>query len=146
MKQHLSALLIASLAIGMQQVQAQETATSQQHKAVKKVSAKKTAQTGKHASTVTDDKEPDTSASTATEFRCELGNTLTIFQKPGDTQRIALRWNKKIHQMDRVNTSTGANRFENHKIGLVWIDIPAKGILLDSKRGRQLANECKSAR
>lgn len=47
--------------------------------------------------------------------------------------------------MDRVDTSTGANRFENRKIGLVWIDIPTKGILLDSKRGKQLANECKSA-
>ncbi|MCY1251071.1 hypothetical protein D9M72_647880 [compost metagenome] len=27
----------------------------------------------------------------------------------------------------------------------MWIGIPAKGMLLDSKQGRQLANECKDA-
>ena len=30
-------------------------------------------------------------------------------------------------------------------MGLVWIGIPAKGLLLDSKKGQQLANECKNA-
>ena len=30
-------------------------------------------------------------------------------------------------------------------VGIVWIGIPAKGILLDSRKGQQLANECKSA-
>jgi hypothetical protein len=29
--------------------------------------------------------------------------------------------------------------------GLIWIGIPAKGMLLDSKQNRQLANECKDA-
>jgi hypothetical protein len=46
--------------------------------------------------------------------------------------------------MTRVSTSTGADRFENRMHGLVWIGIPAKGMLLDSKKGLQLANECKS--
>jgi hypothetical protein len=47
--------------------------------------------------------------------------------------------------MDKVGTTTGAMRYENTKIGLVWIGIPSKGILLDSKQNRQLANECKDA-
>jgi hypothetical protein len=47
--------------------------------------------------------------------------------------------------MTRVETSTGAHRFESRRQGLVWIGIPAKGILLDSKKGQQLANDCKSA-
>jgi hypothetical protein len=29
--------------------------------------------------------------------------------------------------------------------GLIWIGIPAKGMLLDSKQNRQLANECRNA-
>ena len=38
-----------------------------------------------------------------------------------------------------------AKRFENKLFGLIWIGIPSKGMLLDSKLNRQLANECKNA-
>jgi hypothetical protein len=37
-------------------------------------------------------------------------------------------------------------RFENTNFRLIWIGIPSKGILLDSRLNRQLANECKSRR
>jgi hypothetical protein len=47
--------------------------------------------------------------------------------------------------MNRVGTTTGALRFENPVFGIIWIGIPSKGILLDSRLNRQLANECKSA-
>lgn len=144
MKKYLSAVLIAGLAVGMQQVQAQNTSPAP-HKVVKKASAKKAASTHKHATPTDDDeKEPDTSASSSTEFHCELGNKLTIYHTAGDDQHIALRWKQRLLQMIRVDTSTGANRFENRKVGLVWIGIPAKGMLLDSKKGQQLANECKT--
>ena len=81
----------------------------------------------------------------ATDVNCELGNKLTLYRDGNDTDHMSLRWNRRVHQMTRVSTSTGANRFENVKSGLVWIGIPAKGMLLDSKRGQQLANECKDA-
>jgi hypothetical protein len=57
-------------------------------------------------------------------------------EEQSDDKHIAMRWNKRIHRLTRVDTTTGANRFENHKMGLVWIGIPAKGLLLDSKKGR----------
>ena len=69
---------------------------------------------------------------------------MTIYQNAGDEQHIALQWKKRLHRLTRVDTTTGANRFENRKFGLLWIGIPAKGILLDSKKGQQLANECKN--
>jgi hypothetical protein len=43
-----------------------------------------------------------------------------------------------------VGTTTGAKRFENANYGLIWIGIPSKGMLLDSKLNRQLANECRT--
>lgn len=92
-----------------------------------------------------EEKEPDVAGLQPVEFHCELGNNLTIYRSATDDQQIALRWNKHLHHMMRVTTTTGANRFENAKKGLVWIGIPAKGILLDSKKGHQLANECKSS-
>jgi hypothetical protein len=91
-----------------------------------------------------DDKEPDIGGTKSAELSCELGNRLTIYKNDTDDKHIAIRWNKRINRLTRVSTTTGANRFENHKVGLVWIGIPAKGILLDSKKGQQLANECKN--
>ena len=85
----------------------------------------------------------DTEKAASTEYKCELGATLTIFRNAEDDNYIALRYEKLVTRMKRVGTTTGANRFENKKSGLVWIGIPAKGILLDSKLGRQLANDCK---
>jgi hypothetical protein len=88
--------------------------------------------------------EPDVTGLLATSFDCELGNKLTIYSDTANDQQIALQWNKRMHRMTRVSTTTGAQRFENVQNGLVWIGIPAKGMLLDSKKGKQLANECKS--
>src|SRR5471032_1170910 len=87
--------------------------------------------------------EPGVSGSAVSEFDCELGNKITIYRNDGDDEHLALRWKKRLHRMTRVGTTTGANRFENHLYGLIWIGIPAKGMLLDSKQNRQLANECK---
>jgi len=92
-----------------------------------------------------DDSEPDLGGTVSADFNCELGNKLTIWKNDADDRHIAIRWNKRIHRLTRVSTTTGANRFENRKVGLVWIGIPAKGLLLDAKKGQQLANECHNA-
>jgi len=89
--------------------------------------------------------EPDITDTVVTEYACELGNKITIYTNANDTGHIALRWKKRLHRLSRVGTTTGAQRFENPHWGLIWIGIPAKGILLDSKLNRQLANECKNA-
>jgi hypothetical protein len=114
-------------------------------KAVKKTPAK-TAATPVIEGTESDDdgKEPDISSGSHTDYQCALGAELTIYENKGDSKHVALRWGKIVHRMRRVETTTGAERFENRKSGLVWIGIPAKGMLLDAKKGQQLANECKS--
>ena len=100
---------------------------------------------GAAAGTDEEDREPDTAGSTDLDYNCALGDKVTIFTNASDDKHIALRWNKRLLRLTRVETTTGANRFENRRQGIVWIGIPAKGILLDSKKGLQLANECKSA-
>ncbi|MCC6071597.1 MliC family protein [Massilia sp. GCM10020059] len=91
-----------------------------------------------------DEPEPDITDSTTTDYACELNNKVTIYHNDNDPAHIALRWKKRLHRLDRVGTTTGALRFENVRYGLVWIGIPSKGMLLDSKLNRQLANECKN--
>jgi membrane-bound inhibitor of C-type lysozyme len=133
-------LLTAAIAVGMTSAAAQNTAPA----AKKEPARKKPAPAKKNAVVDEDDKEPDVSAASTIEFNCEHGNKLTIYRNAEDDKHIALRWKKRLLRLTRVATTTGANRFENGKNGLVWIDIPTKGMLLDSKKGQQLANECKS--
>jgi hypothetical protein len=92
-----------------------------------------------------DEAEPDITNTKVTEYSCELNNKVTIYTNEGDDSHIALRWKKRLHRLERVGTTTGAMRFENTNVRLVWIGIPSKGILLDSRLNRQLANECKNA-
>ena len=94
---------------------------------------------------VDDEPEPDITDTTVAEYACELNNKITIYTNEQDSGHIALRWKNRLHRLERVGTTTGALRFENTKFGLIWIGIPSKGILLDSKLNRQLANECKNA-
>lgn len=89
--------------------------------------------------------EPVITDSNVVEFDCELGNKVSIYQNVSDDEHIALRWKKRLHRLTRVGTTTGAQRFENKLYGLIWIGIPAKSMLLDSKLNRQLANECRNA-
>jgi hypothetical protein len=92
-----------------------------------------------------DEPEPDITDTVIADYACELNNKVTIYTNEKDAGHIALRWKNRLHRLDRVGTTTGALRFENTRFGLIWIGIPAKGILLDSKQNRQLANECKNA-
>ena len=115
-------------------------------KASKKSKAAAAATAGTAAAgTDEEDREPDTAGNVSLDYNCALGDKVTIFSNETDDKHIALRWNKRLLRLTRVDTSTGANRFENRRQGIVWIGIPAKGILLDSRKGQQLANECKSA-
>jgi hypothetical protein len=108
-------------------------------KSTKKAAAPIAAHTGNP-----DEDEPDVKDTTVVEYQCELNNRITIYKNAGDEAHIALRWKNRLHRLTRVGTTTGALRFENPFWGLIWIGIPAKGILLDSKLNRQLANECKT--
>jgi hypothetical protein len=92
-----------------------------------------------------DEAEPDITDTVVADYACELNNKVTIYTNEKDSGHIALRWKNRLHRLERVGTTTGALRFENVKFGLIWIGIPSKGILLDSKLNRQLANECKNA-
>lgn len=131
--------------------QTEEPKKPAQKAAAKKAPAKKAAPAKAATATANaatdgddEDREPDVGSSAAMEYNCELGNKLTVYRNDGDNKHIALRWKKQLLRLTRVDTSTGANRFENRKNGWVWIDIPAKAMLLDSKKGQQLANECRN--
>ena len=140
-------IALASLSLAAGAHAAAETTKTPVKKAVKK-STKKAAKPVEEAVPKGPDEEADepvVTDSAVTEFDCELGNKITIYANTTDEAHIALRWKKRLHRLTRVGTTTGAQRFENKLYGLIWIGIPAKGMLLDSKLNRQLANECRNA-
>jgi len=80
----------------------------------------------------------------AIELQCEMGQRMSIAGNPSGDSNIELLWRGRSYAMRRVATSTGAHRFENAGSGLVWVGIPDKGMLLDARAGRPLANECRT--
>jgi membrane-bound inhibitor of C-type lysozyme len=120
--------------------------TSTAKKTVKAKPVKVAKASNKSAEIDASEPEPNIEQSSDTEYKCELGNSLVMYAHPEDNKSLAMRWKNRLYKLTRVETSTGAHRFENEKIGLVWINIPSKGMLLDSRRGHQLANECKSTK
>ena len=91
------------------------------------------------------DEKVDTAGHASTHYSCEHGDKVTIFRKANDDKQIAIRWRNRLHSLVRVSTTTGADRFEGPKSGLIWVGIPTKAMLLDGHKGQPLANECKDA-
>ncbi|QAU34893.1 hypothetical protein [Janthinobacterium sp. 17J80-10] len=143
MKKFLSILIAASIGLAMSPASA-ETAAPAPKKAVKKAEKKPAKKTSKKAAKE-EEAEADITGSVVTEYDCAEGHKITVYRNPGNPDNVALRWDKKISAMTRVETESGAERLEHKKRGLLFIGIPAKAMLLDTKHGRQLANECKSA-
>jgi hypothetical protein len=157
MKKSLTALLLMGAFLSVNAAHAADADSTPKHKTTKKAashkaahhSAKKTAKTEKAAAAPAaindeDDRPSDIAGATGVDYDCALGDKVSIYSKADDDKHIELRWKSKLHHLSKVDTTTGAHRFENRRQGLVWIGIPAKGILLDSKKGEQLANDCKS--
>jgi membrane-bound inhibitor of C-type lysozyme len=141
-------MIAAGLALAAASLCAAPSAFAAQTQPAKAKTAKATkAKAAKKAEpdAIPDGPDADITDTTTTDYNCELGNKVTIYHNDNDDSHIALRWKKRIHRLDKVGTTTGARRFENPTFGLIWIGIPAKGMLLDSKQNRQLANECKNA-
>lgn len=142
MKQYtklLSALLVLSGALSIS-----TSVAASPYEALKKSGKAKVTKATPAKTAEAEEAEPEIQHDRNVEYKCELGASITTYTHPSDDQIIAMRWKNRLYKLTKVETSTGAKRFENDKAGLVWIDIPAKALLLDSRRGQQLANECKS--
>lgn|GEM_PF-2082216 len=88
--------------------------------------------------------EPAISGHVSALYQCDLGDKLTVYKNAADSSYVNLRWRNKLYRLSRQPTTTGAERYENPGDGLVLISIPTKSMLFDSKKGRQLANECRN--
>ena len=78
-------------------------------------------------------------------FACDLERRVQIRAVPGTERQVVVHWAGKDYTLDVVRTPSGALRYQSEASGLTWIIIPAKSMLLDTRNGKQLANDCRPA-
>lgn len=77
-------------------------------------------------------------------YRCDLNRSVNVSSVSADMQSAVVQFDKKEYRMQAVGARSGALRYEDPKSGLVWLVIATKSMLLDTRQGRQLANDCKT--
>ena len=75
---------------------------------------------------------------------CELGNSVTVLPDPQQPTRFIVQMKKNTYLMTPVATTTGAVRLEDAQAGAMWMQLPHKSMLMNSKLGQRMADECQS--
>jgi len=75
---------------------------------------------------------------------CELGNSVTVTPDPQQPERFIVQMKKSTFHMTPVATTTGAVRLEDAQTGAMWLQLPHKSMLMNSKLGQRMADECQS--
>jgi hypothetical protein len=80
------------------------------------------------------------------QYSCELGVNIKLEREYQDqvNSRIKLDWKGVQHRLERDPSRSGLPRFRDKGGRLVWVDLPWKGMLLDGRTNKPLANECRA--
>ena len=76
-------------------------------------------------------------------YNCDLNRKVDVREVSADMRSAVVHWGKKEYTLRAVKARTGALRYEDEASGLVWIVIVGKSMLLDTRQGKQLANDCR---
>jgi hypothetical protein len=75
-------------------------------------------------------------------YQCEYGVRIDVQRSPREQGAMQIGWQGKRYNLARDPSESGLPRYEDRGNGLVWIDLPWKGVLLDGRTNKPLANEC----
>jgi hypothetical protein len=75
---------------------------------------------------------------------CEMGNAVTVTPDHQQPARFIVQMKKNTYYMTAVETTTGAVRLEDAQAGAMWLQLPNKSMLMNSKLGQRMADECQS--
>lgn len=74
--------------------------------------------------------------------QCEFNQKVQITPHPDKPGRFRLQFGKMVYNMTPEPTTTGAVRLEDKKAGVVWLQIPAKSMLMNAKIGQRMVDSC----
>lgn len=73
---------------------------------------------------------------------CEFRHQVHVAAVDGKPGHFTVSHQGKRYSMLPEETSTGAVRLEDKKAGIVWLQIPAKSMLMNSKLGQRMVDNC----
>ena len=77
-------------------------------------------------------------------YVCEFGQRIDVLRDARSSGNMQIGWKGRRYDLARDLSYSGLPRYEDRRSGLVWIDLPWKGVLLDARTQKPLANECKT--
>lgn len=80
--------------------------------------------------------------SNAIRWACDDGEALHIAGNPQLDSNITVYFEREHHILNRVSTTTGANRYQDKSSGWDLIVIPSKGMLMNDRVYTRLADDC----
>jgi hypothetical protein len=79
------------------------------------------------------------------ESSCEFGHKVQVVEHPSLPGRFLLEYRGIKHVLTPQPTTTGVVRLEDKRSGMIWLQVPVKSMLMDSRRGQRLADNCMHA-
>lgn len=76
------------------------------------------------------------------EAQCEFNQKVHLSPHPEKPGRFRLQFNKMVYNLAPEPTTTGAVRLEDKRAGVVWLQIPSKSMLMNSKIGQRMVDSC----
>jgi hypothetical protein len=75
---------------------------------------------------------------------CEMGNVVHITPDAQNRGFFTLQMGKHRFHVSPVPTASGAIRLEDTQKGAMWLQLANKSMLMNSKLGQRMADECQS--
>jgi len=73
---------------------------------------------------------------------CEFNQQVSVHAIEGKPGHFKVGFKKASYTMVPQETTTGAVRLEDKKAGVIWLQIPAKSMLMNSKIGQRMVDSC----
>ena len=73
---------------------------------------------------------------------CEFNQKVSVLPIKGKPGHFHVGFKKAVYTMVPEETTTGAVRLEDKKAGIVWLQIPAKSMLMNHKIGQRMVDGC----
>jgi len=73
---------------------------------------------------------------------CEFNQKVSVLPVKDKPGHFHVAFKKVVYNMLPEETSTGAVRLEDKKAGVVWIQIPAKSMLMNHRIGQRMVDAC----
>ena len=74
--------------------------------------------------------------------KCEFVQQVSVFPVDGKPGHFHVGYKNAKYTMVPQETTTGAVRLEDPRAGVMWLQIPSKSMLMNSKMGQRMVDSC----